>query len=71
MKVRITPRVTDPVRRFVLLTQAVDFWSQCIGDTETDMNGFSDQGTTALMDSEASDALGSGREIKQLVQDEV
>ncbi len=51
--------------------QAVDFWSQCIGDTEADMNGYSDQGTTALMDPEASDALGSGREIKQLVQDEV
>ena len=49
----------------------MDFWSQCIGDTEADINGFSDQGTTALMDSEASGALGSGREIKQLVQDEV
>ena len=35
------------------------------------MNGYSDQGTTALMDPEASDALGSGRENKQLVQDEV
>lgn len=35
------------------------------------MNGFSDQGTAALLDPEASDALGSGREIKQLVQDEV
>ncbi len=35
------------------------------------MNGYSDQGTTALMDPEASDALGSGGEIKQLVQDEV
>ena len=35
------------------------------------MNGFSDQGTTALMDSESSDALGSGREIKQVIQDEV
>lgn len=35
------------------------------------MNGFTDQGATALMDHEASDALGSGREIKQLVQEEV
>lgn len=35
------------------------------------MNGFSEQGTTALLDPEASDVLGSGREIKQLVQDEV
>ena len=35
------------------------------------MNGFTDQETTALMDPEASDALGSGREIKQLVQEEV
>ena len=35
------------------------------------MNGFSDQGTPALMDPEAPDALGSRREIKQLVQDEV
>lgn len=35
------------------------------------MNGFTDQGTAALMDPEASNALGSGREIKQLVQDEV
>ena len=35
------------------------------------MNGYGDQGTTALMDPEASDALGSGREIKQLVQEEV
>ena len=35
------------------------------------MNGFSDQGATASMDPETSDALGSGREIKQLVQDEV
>lgn len=53
--------------------QAVDFWSQCIiGDAEADMNGFSDPGTTALMDPEASDVLGgSGREIKQVVQDEV
>ena len=52
---------------------AVDFWSQCIGDAETDGNGFGDQGTTALMDPETADALGSGSggEIKQLVQDEV
>ena len=35
------------------------------------MNGYSDPGTTALMDPEASGVLGSGREIKQLVQDEV
>lgn len=35
------------------------------------MNGFGDQGTAALMDPEASGALGSGREIKQVVQDEV
>ena len=49
----------------------MDFWSQCIGDAEADMNGFGDQGTTALMDSEGPDALGSGREIKQVVQDEV
>ena len=69
MKVRIAPRHELPA----LCTddQAVDFWSQCIGDTEADMNGFSDQATTALMDPEAPDALGSGREIKQLVQDEV
>ncbi|KAF6221703.1 hypothetical protein HO133_001671 [Letharia lupina] len=53
------------------LVDEVDFWSQCIGDTEADMNGFSEQGTTALLDPEASDVLGSGREIKQLVQDEV
>ena len=51
--------------------QAVDFWSQCIGDMEADMNGYSDQGATALLDPEASDAMGTGREIKQLVQDEV
>ena len=51
----------------------VDFWSQCIGDAEVDGNGFGEQGTTALMDAETADALGSGggREIKQLVQDEV
>ena len=35
------------------------------------MNGFSDQGTAGLLDPEASDALGNGREIKQVVQDEV
>lgn len=59
---------------FIVLThRAVDFWSQCIGDTEVDGNGFGEQGTTALMDAETADALGSGggREIKQLVQDEV
>ena len=55
------------------LIVAVDFWSQCIGDAEADGNGFGEQGTTALMDAETADALGSGggREIKQLVQDEV
>ena len=57
----------------VLIYRAVDFWSQCIGDAEADGNGFGEQGTTALMDAETADALGSGggREIKQLVQDEV
>ena len=51
----------------------MDFWSQCIGDAEADGNGFGEQGTTALMDAETADALGSGggREIKELVQDEV
>lgn len=50
---------------------SVDFWSQDTGETETAVNGLSSQGPVIMVDPEDPGALGSGREIKELVQDEV